>query len=252
MEWLVGELDQIRQAIKVPHRGVQVGRLHRVAAGHVDDVEGLRQSYQVAVVFLCSGPAAVVLVGAVGSGCNLREGEIASADADIALGIARMQGERAGSVPHQVLYQPAIEPHPLGACSDIRTRGGKPVPRLLEHEVHPCLLKHGKRCLMDGFQSLLGQKKRWLLSVEDRAIAQCGRSLSALAPVSAASPARAPAPFRCSGRVLDRRCDNVLKLAHGSAPCAVSSDALPGSDGSAAGWSAKTLCRTLPFGKRIL
>ena len=147
--------------VQVPDRRVQVDRLDRVPGEEVDDVEHLRQPDQVLVVRAIADPSAAVRVDHVRGAGDRPEGRPVAADLEVVGRVGRVQRERRRR-----------RPDPLGRPSPGRT-GRAPNPgrtsapaaaqelaRLGVEEVHPDLLEHAERGLVDRLELVLGDDRR--------------------------------------------------------------------------------------------
>ena len=79
---LVGEQNLVQADAEMPHRGMNVERIGRPAAGGVDAVEVLRQADEVGIVREGAGAPAMIGVRAVGRPADRRKGDPVAADAD--------------------------------------------------------------------------------------------------------------------------------------------------------------------------
>ena len=93
MKRLVGQRREIAQAFEMPDGGVQINRLNRISAGHVDDVVRLRQLQQIAKILMRTRPAALVHIRTIGRTRHLRKDNVVATEAQIMRRVARMQRE---------------------------------------------------------------------------------------------------------------------------------------------------------------
>ena len=126
------------------HRGMQVHRLDRIAAGAMDDVVALCQFHQVAKVLLVARAPPALHVRAVGWAGYLCKGQVVATDADIALRVTRMQGEFGGASFNGLQNQMAVKAHALGAFAHIGTGFFQNLARVGVHEVHAHFFQNGE------------------------------------------------------------------------------------------------------------
>ena len=170
MERLVGQLGDVGQAIQMADAGMQVHRFYGVAAGATDDVIALGEFDQVAEVLLVASTASTLHVGAVGRAGDLGKGQILAADADVALRVARMQGEFAGAGPNSLHDQVAVKAHALDTVLHIGTGLFQNGACLHMHEVNAHLFQYRQRGVVDRFQLVLGDHGRRREAVLERPV----------------------------------------------------------------------------------
>ena len=196
MERLVSKFDEVCQAVEMPDGGMQINRLDRIATGQMNNIVGLREPDQIAEIGVCSGPAAIVAVRAIGRGCDLRESDLPSADGNVALAVAGMQREGPRRMADHFHDQPPVEADPFAALADIGARCFQPLARFGKHHVHADLFKNGQGCIVNGLKPFRRDDLGQVLCVQDRAIFERRRRGAPLPlPAPAARPAAA---FRCA------------------------------------------------------
>ena len=171
-------------------RGVDVDRLHRIAAGAVDDVVHLRQLDEIAEVRLVSGTAAAVDIGAVGGRRDLGKEHRVAAELEIVRGVAGMHREARRRMADKFEDHVRVEAHALGVCANVGSMLLHDPPCLVMQHVDTDLLQHAERCEVDRFELVgghdLGRRKAHL-RLPERRLFEGGRSTRALSRPAAAA-----------------------------------------------------------------
>jgi hypothetical protein len=157
VEDLVGQGDECLGRVQMARRRRQVHGLDRIAAHEMDDVEGLRQADQVAVILEVAVAPAALQVGDVGRAADGGEGDVVGADGQVARRVARVQGEAGRGITQRRLDQAAVEAHSLGARFDAGARLFEDVARFGVQEVHADLFEDLHRGVVDRLDLVLGE-----------------------------------------------------------------------------------------------
>ena len=179
----------------MPHRGMNIRRLHRIAAGAVDDVVDLRQFDQVAKVFLVTRTAPALHIRAIGRAGNLGKRQVLATNADIALGVARMEGEFAGAGLDAFQNQVPVQPHPVRTLAHIGPGLFEDGAGLRVHELNAQLFQHPQRGVVNRFQLVFRHHRRGWQPVGERAVFDGGTR----GPNRPATPPRTPSGGTAAG-----------------------------------------------------
>ena len=155
---LVGQGELVVEAVEMAHRGVDVHRLHRIAAGHVDAVEVLGELEKIPVALTIPDPPPAVEVRAVRRARHVDEDHVAPADGDCPLGVSRGDGELRGREPHLLHHEPAVHAHVGAARVRLAARRLQDVAGLLVQELDPDLLEHPHRPVVHRLHLLGGER----------------------------------------------------------------------------------------------
>ncbi len=91
--------------VEMAGRRRQIRRLHRIAAGELDDVEGLHQLQQVAVVVEVAGAPPAIEIGDVRRRGDRAEIDVVVAEGQVVLRIARMERELPGRLGDMLQHE---------------------------------------------------------------------------------------------------------------------------------------------------
>ena len=195
------------------HRRVQIDRLHRIPAGHVDAVEVLGELEQIPVALAIADPPPAVEVRAVRRARHVDEDHVAPADGDCPLGVSRGDGEMRGREPHLLHHEPAVHAHVGAARVRLAARRLQDLAGLLVQELDPDPLEHPHRPVVHRLHLLGGERLGRGVAVDgdlprklpDR------RSLAPEIGTAPPGPARAPAGstvfrFHCSSLCPEQTC----------------------------------------------
>jgi hypothetical protein len=121
-------IEDVRQtAVQMPALGRKLDRRTGLIADVMDDVEGLREPDEVAVVLKIARPAAAFAIVDVGRTTDGRKADRTAADGNAALRVAGRQGEGGRRLGHHLRNEAPVEPHDLGL--EIH-RGARPLQKL--------------------------------------------------------------------------------------------------------------------------
>ena len=149
VEYLVGQLHEVRQAVEMAHRGMNIHGLDRITARQMNDVVHLAEHDELAEVFLVPRSAAPIHVRAVGSRGHLGKADVVAAKCDVVIGIAGADGEFARAGGDRLEDQSSVEAYTIGTGPHVGAGGLQDFPCLLVHEIHADFLEHRQRGLMD-------------------------------------------------------------------------------------------------------
>jgi hypothetical protein len=134
---------------------MDIGRLDRIAPGHVNDRVHLRQLHQIAEVRPVAGPSAAIEIGAVGRRCHLPEENVVAAEADIVRRIACVERELRWAVSDKFQDHVAVEAHAFASLAHIGTMFLHDAPCVFMQHVETDFLQHPERGEVNRFQLVI-------------------------------------------------------------------------------------------------
>ena len=155
---LVGEVQLVVEAVEVAHRGVNIQRLHRVAAGEVDAVEVLGELEEVPVALAVADAPAAVEVRAVGRARHVAEDDVPPADGDPPLRVAGGDGELGRRELHLLHHELAVHAHVGAVRARLAPGGGENRASLLVQELDADLFQDPHRAVVHGVDLLFGER----------------------------------------------------------------------------------------------
>src|SRR5262249_43085048 len=156
---------------------------------HVDDVERLRETYEVAKVGDRACALTALQVTHARRPRDRRKHYVLTADETGARGVTRYEADFGGYARECLTHQARVESHHLARLLDACARGGEHRPPAWRKHAHPLALEDAERREMHALDVIVGEDPYRREGIDQVAVAQRALGVSACGSLSI-SPAR--------------------------------------------------------------